>query len=259
MNEQQNIEWKESWRDEYLRWVCGFANAEGGTLIIGKDDRGRVVGAANAAKLLVDLPNKIRDVLGVIADVRLTRESGKEVIEIHVDPYPSPISYKGEYHYRSGSTKQELKGAALDRFLLKKHGWTWDRVPIPAVRVEDLSPAAFREFRRLAKGGDRVVPGMLDLADDDLLDKLNLVEGEYLRRAAVLLFHPEPNRYFTGSFVKIGFFASAAEVLYHDEIHGDLFSQSEKVLDVLTTKYLRAVISYEGKHGLHRFETLPAC
>lgn len=80
MNEQQNIEWKESWRDEYLRWVCGFANAEGGTLIIGKDDRGRVVGVANAAKLLVDLPNKIRDVLGVIADVRLTRESGKDLV-----------------------------------------------------------------------------------------------------------------------------------------------------------------------------------
>ena len=30
MNESQNIEWKRSWRDEYLKWVCGFANAQGG-------------------------------------------------------------------------------------------------------------------------------------------------------------------------------------------------------------------------------------
>ena len=30
MSESQNIEWKESWRDEYLKWVCGFANAQGG-------------------------------------------------------------------------------------------------------------------------------------------------------------------------------------------------------------------------------------
>ena len=29
MSESQNIEWKESWRDEYLKWVCGFANAQG--------------------------------------------------------------------------------------------------------------------------------------------------------------------------------------------------------------------------------------
>ena len=25
--ENQNIEFKESWRDEYLKWICGFANA----------------------------------------------------------------------------------------------------------------------------------------------------------------------------------------------------------------------------------------
>lgn len=25
MSENQNIEWKESWRDEYLKWICGFA------------------------------------------------------------------------------------------------------------------------------------------------------------------------------------------------------------------------------------------
>lgn len=29
MREHQNMEWKESWRDDYLRWICGFANAEG--------------------------------------------------------------------------------------------------------------------------------------------------------------------------------------------------------------------------------------
>ena len=39
MKEAQNIEWKQSWRDECLRWICGFANAEGGTLAIGKNDR----------------------------------------------------------------------------------------------------------------------------------------------------------------------------------------------------------------------------
>ena len=32
MKENQHIEWKASWRDEYLKWICGFANAEGGVL-----------------------------------------------------------------------------------------------------------------------------------------------------------------------------------------------------------------------------------
>ena len=31
-NESQNVEYKLSWHDEYLKWVCGFANAKGGTI-----------------------------------------------------------------------------------------------------------------------------------------------------------------------------------------------------------------------------------
>ena len=48
MSESQNIEYKESWRDEYLKWVCGFANAQGGTIYIGIDDTGNVVGVKDA-------------------------------------------------------------------------------------------------------------------------------------------------------------------------------------------------------------------
>ena len=44
MREHQHIEWKESWRDEYQKWICGFANADGGVLVIGRNDRGAVVG-----------------------------------------------------------------------------------------------------------------------------------------------------------------------------------------------------------------------
>ena len=136
--ESQNIEWKEAWRDEYIRWVCGFANAQGGKLIIGKNDKGVILGVANAKKLLEDIPNKIKDILGIIVDVNLRVEKGKDLIEIVVEPYPYPVSYKGEYYYRSGSTKQELKGAALDKFLLEKQGKRWDAVPVPRVAMADL-------------------------------------------------------------------------------------------------------------------------
>ena len=53
---QQVIEHKSVWNDDYLRWICGFANAQGGRLYIGKDDSGNVIGVKNAKKLLEDLP-----------------------------------------------------------------------------------------------------------------------------------------------------------------------------------------------------------
>jgi ATP-dependent DNA helicase RecG len=56
MSESQNIEFKTSWRDEYLKWICGFANANGGTIFIGKDDTGNVVGISDSKKLMEEIP-----------------------------------------------------------------------------------------------------------------------------------------------------------------------------------------------------------
>jgi len=71
MSESQNIEYKSNWRDDYLKWICGFANASGGKLYIGIDDNGKVIGIDNHNELLEQLPNKFRDILGVFAEVNL--------------------------------------------------------------------------------------------------------------------------------------------------------------------------------------------
>ena len=55
MKENQNIEWKPSWRDEYLKWICGFSNANGGKLYIGFNDKGTIIGIPDASKLLEEL------------------------------------------------------------------------------------------------------------------------------------------------------------------------------------------------------------
>ena len=79
-----------------------------------------------------------------------------------------------------------------------------------------------------------------------LVDKLHLIEGAYLRRAAVLLFHPDPERYVTGAYLKIGRFSGEGDLRYQDEVHGDLFAQVDRAMDLLLTKYLEARIAYAG-------------
>lgn len=170
-----------------------------------------------------------------------------------MEAYPSPISYKGEYHLRSGSTKQELRGAALDRFLLRKLGRHWDGVPVPYVAMEDLDPRAIQAFRKLAGKSGRLSTESLAESDAVLVEKLHLTEGRFLKRAATLLFHADPEKFTTGACVKIGFFRTDSDLLYHDVIEGDLFTQVDKTLDLLLTKYLRAGISYQGTQRLERF------
>lgn len=251
--ESQHTEWKASWQEDHLRWVCGFANAEGGRLEIGRDDRGHVVGLPDAERLLQELPNKIRDLLGILVAVNLRETDGKAWLEIVVDAYPNPISYRGHYYIRSGSTLQELRGAALDRFLLGKQGRTWDGLPVPGLAVKDLSADAIARFRQLAERSGRIDLAALRDTDAGLLDKLRLTDGTFLKRAAVLLFHPDPVTVAAGAFVKIGYFDATGELLYHDEVQGDLFGQVERTLDLLLTKYLKAAIHYEGVQRIERF------
>ena len=86
MKESQNIEWKETWNDEYLKWICGFANAQGGKIYLGIKDDGSVCGVKNAKKLLEDIPNKVRDVLGIMVDLNIETHDDKDVLEIIVHP-----------------------------------------------------------------------------------------------------------------------------------------------------------------------------
>jgi len=199
MKENQRVEWKESWRDDCLKWISGFANGEGGMLVIGRNDAGGVVGVKDARKLLADLPNKIRDALGIIVDVRLKKSRSREYLKIKTPAYSNPISYHGEFYYRTGSTNQALKGASLVRFLLRKQGRTWDSVPMPRVGLRQLSRTAFATFRKLARQGLRNDATLQREPIPSLLDKLNLLEGKLLKRAAVLLFHAEPERFVTGA------------------------------------------------------------
>ncbi|MDD4969475.1 MAG: ATP-binding protein [Paludibacter sp.] len=254
MSENQNIEWKETWRDEYLKWICGFANAKGGTIYIGKNNIGDVVGVTNSQKLMQDIPNKVKDILGIIVDVNLYETKEGDYIEIAVDPQPFPVNYKGQYHYRSGSTKQELKGLALDKFLLQRNGKRWDSVPVPNVAIEDLKQETFDLFRSQALNSQRIEKENINDSNSILLENLLLIENDYLKRSAILLFHPNPEKFVTGAYIKIGYFQSDDDLKYQDEIHGNLFDQIEKASDLLFTKYMIAEISYEGLNRLEKFE-----
>ena len=248
--EHQCIEWKESWRDEYLKWICGYANAYGGRLYVGKRDDGSVkhTDAAELRKLLEDIPNKITNAMGIIADVNLCEENGEEFLEIVVEKYPNLISFRGKYYYRSGSTMHEITGKELDRALLKSQGKTWDSMPIPKLKAADLDSSAIRYFITKAIQRGRLSEDDANVSTEVLLENMHLIDDEgYLMRAAMLAFYNDPEKWITGAYIKIGFFGqSDSDLLYQDEIHGPLILQADAAIDLIYAKYLKALIDYEG-------------
>jgi len=254
MPEKQNIEWKQSWRDEYLQWVSGFANTNGGTLSIGKNNNGDVIGVANYKKLMDELPNKIRDTTGILCDVNLHSEEEKYFIEILVDPSPSPISYRGKFYLRSGSTNQLLNGQALTNFLLKKSGKDWDEVIEPNATLADVNVEAVEVFRQSSLKTGRL-PFLKDDADpESILQNLRLINdtGKYTR-AAIILFGHDPKKFNGSAFLKIGKFGeTSSDLLAQDVIEGNAFELADKTIEILDKKYIIRNVDYEG---LQRVET----
>lgn len=78
MKENQYTEFKESWHDEYVRYISAFCNTDGGSLYIGINDRGEVVGLQNSEKLIEKLPNFIVQKTG-IAFNPFERKEGQRV------------------------------------------------------------------------------------------------------------------------------------------------------------------------------------
>ena len=253
--ETQTIEFKQSWHDEYLEWICGYANAYGGTLYIGRTDDGTPIGVVKAKSLMESIPCKITDTMGIIADVNLLNEDGKDVIEIKVEKYPSLISYHGKYFYRSGTTMRTISGKELDRLLLKQHGKTWDVVPMHKLTARDLDSGAIRFFKDEAVRHNRLSRKELNVSREILMENLHLVDDEgLLARAAMMAFHRDPEKWVTGAYVKIGYFENSdSDLRYQDEVHGPLIQQADKVVDLVYTKYLKALITYKGIHRVEQY------
>jgi ATP-dependent DNA helicase RecG len=253
MPETQNIEYKSSWHEDYFKWICGFANAQGGRIYIGKDDAGKVVGLEEYKRLMDEIPNKIKNLMGITAEVNLLQEDDKHFIEIIIQPYSVPISLRGRYYYRSGSVKQELTGAAVNEFLLKRAGHTWDEVIEEDATFDDIDEATIKKYLRKAEEAGRL-PDIDGLSTPELLEKLRLTKNGKLKRAAIVLFGKDPGRFYSSTFVKIGKFEDDDFTIRFQEVEeGNIIQLLDKVLRTLDHKFLIRNISFVG---MNRVETL---
>lgn len=255
LDESQNTEYKESWNDKYLEWICGFANAQGGKIFLGVNDAHEVVGVQDSKRLMEDIPNKIVTHLGIVADVDLHKADDLDYIEIQVEPNSVPICYRGHYHYRSGSTKQELKGVALQEFLLRKMGRSWDDISHPKATENVIDRDAINYFLKKGINSGRIDSDELQASTHDVLENLNLLDEDgKLKNAALLLFAKKPQKYFTSVEFQIGRFGkNEGDLLEQDIIEGNIIQMADKVMEVLRFKYLHAPIHFEG---MQRIETL---
>lgn len=255
MGEKHIIEYKRLWKDEWLEWICGMANADGGVIYIGIKDDGEVLGVSNAKKLMEDIPNKIISKMSIYPDVRQIEKDGKDVIEIEVAPSIAAVSLDGVVYKRVGATNQILKGTALQEFYLSRPSGAWDARIIPDAKLDEIDPDAVEYLKESGIRKGRLSKESAKDSVEKVLKSLNLMtEGDKLTMAALLLFGKNPQRHCIDARFKIGRFgAGAANLIIQDLVDGDLIRMPDRVLDILDAKYLVRPIHYKG---LRRVEPL---
>ena len=149
--ETETVEFKAAFGRDAIETLCAFANAAGGTVLIGVDDRGRVAGVEAGPSTLRDWANQVAQGTGLHPSLEALASHGRTVVRIRVEKSRfKPVMYQGRPFTRCGSTTRQMRQEDLARAVLASVGATWDEVPDERVSLADIDWAKVREFMRLA-------------------------------------------------------------------------------------------------------------
>ena len=216
--------------------IVAFANSEGGTLYLGVDDNGSVVGVDDAEATFQTLVNICRDrcIPPISPTIETQTIAGKALIVLTVAPALNRLKpYRtagGRFYIRVGKDKKDATGRELVRIAQAAGELHYDESPVLGASLADLSLPAFEAYHELQYGlalEAQLAQSGITLAT--LLRNLRLLhelDGEQvLSVAALLVFGESPQRFMPQSRLSAVAFAGNDEdsdILDRREITGRL-------------------------------------
>lgn len=241
--------------------VACLANAQGGTLLLGVDDAGLVLGAQprpgghlDPVRVAAYIQNSTDPPLGVSA--ALEEIDGKPIFRIDVLPaMPGPVATKdGYYTKRVLDTLGEpqcvpMSPQEIVSMGMVTRGQDFAAAAAVGATMTDLDPAEFDRYRRLCRLTE---DSTADLQDEDVLRALGLVPlGAEVSLGAILLF---------GRSAAVSRWVPNAEFIFQDLSTGGTAANERLVGPLLrVAEEMRALIDSRNRvtelmAGLHRVE-----
>ncbi|MGH9549944.1 MAG: RNA-binding domain-containing protein, partial [Terriglobales bacterium] len=224
-SESETLELKESFDTKVLETIGAFANATGGTILIGVRDDGHVTGIVLGSNSLEEWAQRMQAKIQprTLPSISKLAHEKRTVVAITVERADSPISVDGRYVKRVGRTNQIMGPDEIKQRLLASSPSSWDSQIVKDATFGDLNDETLDEFISLVSSARRRPLGAERA--DEVLTKLGLAHDTVPTRAAILLFGKHPSKFFGSAFLQLGRFKSPTQIVDSKRIEGNIIQQ----------------------------------
>jgi len=244
--ENQRVEFKEKFDKEAIETATAFANTNGGVILIGINNKGKIKGVSIGKETLKEWVNKISQATEPILIPEIEKHSieGKDIVEIIIKESPiKPVAYKGICFLRIKNSNRKLSPKEVSEFHLQTTGSSWDSYLAKDADLEDIDLKKVEDYIKLANetGRKKIKEKPLEV-----LRKLELVKNNKPTWASILLFGKEPQRFVSQAKIHCGRFKDETTIIDDSLIDGTIIGQVDKALEFIK-RHLKLKFEITGK------------
>jgi ATP-dependent DNA helicase RecG len=231
--------------------MVAFANAEGGTILIGVDDEGTITGLSQEdVRRLNNLVSNVasenvRPPVNPLAENVATEQGLVMVVSIRKGLSKPYADNQGVFWMKSGANKRPVTSREEIQRMLQEAGLVHaDEVPIDGTTLDALDDRHFEDFFRREYGiSIRESLESSGITMTQLLNNLGLAKAERLNLAGLLIFGASPQRYRPEFVVKavtfVGIDPAGIEYRDSEDIHGCMRDLHERSMSFITRNLRR--------------------
>ncbi len=240
--ESQTLEFKSSFNRDVIETLVAFANAQGGTVLVGVSDNGSISGIILGKESLNEWLGQIKlsTSPSIIPDISDVQIQGKTVVSLHVGEYPvKPVNTKGKYFKRVASSNHQLTLSEITDMYMQSLQLSWDAYEAPNESLDSLSLAKIEAFIDKVNSSGRFI---LDKSPLHALEKLKFITaGNHPSWGAILLFAETPYRH----HIHIGRFKTPTMIIDDRQITDTLFEAVEQAMKCIVS-HIGVSFAFDG-------------
>lgn len=182
---------KPDW-DELAKDCVAFANASGGKILIGIEDKADLPPASQkVSDTLAETINKHisqRAINVGLAVRKVIAENGGEYIELSVFRSAHAIAGRsdGTYFVRVSDANRRVLPDEMGRLMVDKAAFVWEAQITKKVPRGQFDPQKLSRFVQMIRASDRVSSFVREKSEAELLDYYIFAQGEYLTNLGIL-------------------------------------------------------------------------